>query len=248
MLRPRENWLRPEATSSLLPEIEPKRKFPARRIRHARETKSPHPGASGLGGSAAYSSLSTNRLWRPATAACTTHTVRIEEQRPQLLRRRYTRRSHSGSSGQPGAVRPGPHRGFDARGIWVDRGCRADFQVNPYKGTPNWGNPGPGHRPPKPGGPNWGNSGACFYKEAGFGGEYFCMRRGESYNNLPPGYNDRISAIRVFGGAEVSFYNDSNYGGRRASTRRDVANLKNWRTADDPTRTWNDRISSFQVR
>jgi hypothetical protein len=99
-----------------------------------------------------------------------------------------------------------------------------------------------------PGGPNWGNSGACFYKEAGFGAEYFCMRRGESYNNLTPGYNDRISAIRVFGGAEVTFYNDSNYGGRRASTRRDVANLKNWRTADDPTRTWNDRISSIQVR
>jgi len=138
--------------------------------------------------------------------------------------------------------------GFDARGLWVDRGCRADFQVYPYNGTPNWGNPGPGHRPPMPGGPNGGSRGACFHKEAGFGGEYFCMRRGESYDNLPPGYNDRISAIRVFGGAEVTFYNDSNYGGRRASTRRDVANLKNWRTADDPTRTWNDRISSIQVR
>jgi hypothetical protein len=73
------------------------------------------------------------------------------------------------------------------------------------------------------------------------------MRRGESSNNLPPGYNDRISALRLFGGAEVTFYNDSNCG-RRASTRRDVANLKNWRTADDPTRAWNDRISSIQVR
>src|ERR1700745_4014677 len=47
--------------------------------------------------------------------------------------------------------------GFDARGIWVEGGCRAEFQVNAYNGNPNWGNPGPGHRPPMPGGPNWGN-------------------------------------------------------------------------------------------
>jgi Protein of unknown function (DUF3011) len=32
--------------------------------------------------------------------------------------------------------------GFDARGIWVDRGCRADFQVNPYNGNPNRGESG----------------------------------------------------------------------------------------------------------
>jgi hypothetical protein len=138
--------------------------------------------------------------------------------------------------------------GFDARGIWVQAGCRAEFQVKAYNGTPNWGNPGQGHRPPTPGGPNWGNSGACFYKEINFGGEYFCMKRGETNANLPPGYNDRISAIKVFGGARVTVYNDSNYGGRRGTVQRDVANLKNWRTADDPSRTWNDRISSIQVQ
>ena len=138
--------------------------------------------------------------------------------------------------------------GFDMRGIWVQGGCRADFVVNAYNGTPNWGNPGQGHRPPGPGGPGWGNSGACFYKDAGFAGEYFCMKRGESYASLPPGYNDRISAIKVFGGARVIVYNDSNYGGRRGTIARDVANLKDWRTPDDPTRTWNDRISSIQVQ
>lgn len=139
--------------------------------------------------------------------------------------------------------------GFDARGIWVEGGCRAEFQINAYNGTPNWGNPGPGHRPPKPGGPNWGNNaGACFYKEIHYAGEYFCMRRGESYPNLPPGYNDRISSIKVMHGAQVTIYNDSNFGGRRGSTRRDIANLKNWRTADDPSRTWNDRVSAIQVR
>jgi len=134
--------------------------------------------------------------------------------------------------------------GFDARGIWVQAGCRGDFQVNAY-----WGNPGPGHRPPMPGGPNWGNkAGACFYKDINYSGEYFCLRRGESYSNLPPGYNDRISSIKVMHGATVTLFNDSNFGGRRGSTNRDVANLKNWRTADDPSRTWNDRISAIQVR
>lgn len=138
--------------------------------------------------------------------------------------------------------------GFDARGIWVQSGCRAEFQVNAYSGIPNWGYAGPGHRPPRPGGPDWGKSGACFYKEIHYAGEYFCMRRGESYSNLPPGYNDRISSIKILGGSTVTVYNDSNYGGRRGSTRRDIVNLKAWRTRDDPSRTWNDRISSIQVQ
>ena len=122
--------------------------------------------------------------------------------------------------------------GFDARGIWVEAGCRAEFQVNAYNGMPNWGR----------------NAGACFYKEINYSGEYFCMRRGESYPNLPPGYNDRISSVKVVRGAEVTIFNDSNFGGRRGTTRRDIANMKAWRTQDDPSRTWNDRISAIQVR
>jgi Protein of unknown function (DUF3011)/Peptidase inhibitor family I36 len=138
--------------------------------------------------------------------------------------------------------------GFDARGIWVQGGCRGEFQVNAYNGNPNWGNPGPGHRPPMPGPGSGGAAGACFYKEILYAGEYFCMRRGEKYANLPPGYNDRISSIKVIHGAEVTVYNDSNFGGRRGTTRRDVPNMKAWRTADDPSRTWNDRVSAIQVR
>jgi hypothetical protein len=139
--------------------------------------------------------------------------------------------------------------GFDARGIWVEGNCRGEFQVNAYNGNPNWGKPGYGHRPPMPGAPNWGrNAGACFYKDINYSGEYFCMRRGETYPNLPPGYNDRISSIKVMHGSEVTLYNDSDFAGRRGITRRDIPNLKGWRTADDPTRTWNDRLSAIQVR
>ncbi|AXC09618.1 hypothetical protein ACPOL_0233 [Acidisarcina polymorpha] len=39
--------------------------------------------------------------------------------------------------------------GYDRRGTWVDRGCRADFVV--LGGGSNWG-PGPGYPP----GNNWG--------------------------------------------------------------------------------------------
>src|SRR5579883_484978 len=35
--------------------------------------------------------------------------------------------------------------GYDSRGIWVDRGCRADFVVRTYRPG------GPGGRPPMPG-------------------------------------------------------------------------------------------------
>jgi len=112
----------------------------------------------------------------------------------------------------------GRNWGFDARGIWVEGGCRGEFQVNAYNGMPNWGNPGPGHRPPMPG-PGWsGAAGACFYKEILYAGEYFCMRRGERYANLPPSYNNRISSIKVMRGDEVTVYNDSNFGGRRGTT------------------------------
>ena len=137
----------------------------------------------------------------------------------------------------------GRNRGFDARGIWVDQGCRAEFLIGAYTPPPNWGHLGPG-RPPGPS----GGTGACFYNDINFGGDFFCLRRGQGYRNLPPGYNDRISSIRIFGGSQVIVYNDINFGGRRGATNRDIPNMKNWRTADDPSRTWNDRISSIQVR
>lgn len=38
--------------------------------------------------------------------------------------------------------------GYDRRGIWVDRGCRADFVVSGYRPGP-----GPGYGPGRPGGP-----------------------------------------------------------------------------------------------
>ena len=104
---------------------------------------------------------------------------------------------------------------------------------------------------PPPPGLVWGHGprpgrGACFYKDVNFGGEYFCMQAGQAYGYLPPGFNDKISSIRVFH-ASVSFFNDHDFTGVSGQTRRSLSNLKAWPLPTDPRRTWNDRISSIQV-
>jgi len=98
-----------------------------------------------------------------------------------------------------------------------------------------WGRP----RPPQ--------TGACFYKDPDFGGEYFCLRRGENWSSMPPGFNDRISSIRLFHGAQVRIFNDPEFRGVNSRIRRDVNDLRRFRLPTDPSRTWNDRISSISV-
>ena len=56
--------------------------------------------------------------------------------------------------------------------------------------------------------------GACFYEDADYRGDFFCVRAGESLDSLPSGVNDRISSIRIFGRAEVTVYRDDGLRGR----------------------------------
>ena len=56
--------------------------------------------------------------------------------------------------------------------------------------------------------------GACFYRDAGFRGDYFCVRAGEDLSWIPNGLNDEISSIRTFGRAEVTVYRDRRFSGR----------------------------------
>jgi len=163
-------------------------------------------------------------------------------------------------SGSP--CTPGQTWGVDRQGLWVDRGCRAVFTIRggggpgyppppPVAGGPGgWMHPGPGNPWPPRGnwnGGNWERGGACFYTGSNFSGDFFCMRRGESRPSLA-GYGDRISSIRLFGGARVIVFNDRDYRNGQDMTRRDVADLRNWRVSSNPSHTWNDRISSIQVR
>ena len=82
--------------------------------------------------------------------------------------------------------------------------------------------------------------GACFYEDANFRGDYFCLDSGDAERRLSSDMNDRISSIRVFGRAEVTVYVDSRYRGGSEDFDEDVRDLRRER--------WNDTISSVQVR
>jgi hypothetical protein len=79
--------------------------------------------------------------------------------------------------------------------------------------------------------------GVCFYMDADYRGAMFCTGNGESQRNVGERYNDRMSSIRIFGRAEVTVYDDENFGGSRQTFSQDVPNLGDW----------NDRVTSFQV-
>jgi hypothetical protein len=91
--------------------------------------------------------------------------------------------------------------------------------------------------------PVWGRNqrmpreGACFYEHANFGGEYFCVPRGATYDALPRGFNDRISSIRVFD-AEVRLFQNEDFRGRSREVRADLRDLRG---------TWRDTVSSIRV-
>jgi hypothetical protein len=70
---------------------------------------------------------------------------------------------------------------------------------------------------------------------------------GESWNVMPPGFNDRISPIRLFSGAQVRVFNDSNFRGVNARIPRDVIDLSRFRIPDNPSKNWNNRVSSISV-
>jgi hypothetical protein len=93
-----------------------------------------------------------------------------------------------------------------------------------------------------PNGPVWGREtypreGACFFEDANFRGNYFCVPRGGTYTSLPRGFNDRISSVRVFG-SDVRLYQDRDFRGRSTDIRRDVSNLRG---------NWRDTVSSIRV-
>jgi len=83
-------------------------------------------------------------------------------------------------------------------------------------------------------------AGACFYRDANFEGDYFCVRSGDAIDELPRGMNDQISSIRTFGGnVEVTVFQNPNFNGRSKRFDDRVSNLQ--------LEGWNDRLSSLRV-
>jgi hypothetical protein len=130
--------------------------------------------------------------------------------------------------------------GNDGRGIWVDRGCKAQFRVDPPGSGPGWWSSGPGQRAygrPK--------SGACFYKNTDFRGEYFCRERGAHLPQVP--LDDEISSIQIYGRVTITIYKDPNFSGPQAATRESVPDLHRWRMPNNPNLNWDNRISSARL-
>ena len=62
---------------------------------------------------------------------------------------------------------------------------------------------------------------------------------------VPPGFSDRISSVRLYGRATVTVYQDANFRGPSLQLQDDVENLQSYQVS--PGHSWNDRISSIRV-
>ena len=103
--------------------------------------------------------------------------------------------------------------------------------------------------------PNWDRSwnqrpfpraGACFFTDAGFRGDRFCVNRGDRLDRLPGSFGDNISSIQLFGRSRVTVFNDRNFSGGSEEFRSNIEDLRNRRFRGG--HTWNDRISSLIVK
>jgi hypothetical protein len=98
--------------------------------------------------------------------------------------------------------------------------------------------------------PSWNqrpdpNSGACFYTDASYSGNHFCVHAGDRLPELPGHFGHHITSVQIFGNARVRLFNDSNYKNGSTILEHSVDNLR-----DVPFRgghTWNDRIGSVVV-
>jgi len=81
--------------------------------------------------------------------------------------------------------------------------------------------------------------GACFYEDANFKGDYFCVASGGEVAVLSEDTNDKISSIRVLGGVEVTVFSDARFSGNSTRYAGEVRDL----AADG----WDDKISSLRV-
>ena len=83
-------------------------------------------------------------------------------------------------------------------------------------------------------------AGACFYQNANYRGDYFCVEAGQDVDAMPSGLNDRISSVRTFGDVDVTVFRNPGFGGRSTRFDGDVSNLQE--------AGWNDTLSSLSVR
>lgn len=93
-----------------------------------------------------------------------------------------------------------------------------------------------------------------FYQHANYRGDELVVYPGDALDNFSGrtfengiSLNDEISSIRVEGGAEVYVYENSRYRGQVLRLTESVRDLTGRLLPDNPSASWNDRISSFRV-
>jgi len=98
-----------------------------------------------------------------------------------------------------------------------------------------------------------GGARVTFFENANFSGASVTLYPGDSIENLDRAtfeggrrINDRISSIRVEGGAEVTIFLDAKYRGETMRITRDVRNFADVFLPNN-SKTWNDQISSVRV-
>jgi hypothetical protein len=91
------------------------------------------------------------------------------------------------------------------------------------------------------------NEGICVYERANFQGRSQCFAPGEDIRDLArvSGMNNRISSIRVFGGARAIIYRDIQFRGENSMVDGDISDLSRVRLRGNYG--WNDQISSIEV-
>jgi Ricin-type beta-trefoil lectin domain-like len=85
--------------------------------------------------------------------------------------------------------------------------------------------------------------GACFYTEAQYRGEAFCVLTGDERRRMSNDWNNSFTSIRFFGRAsKVEVFDQQDLRGRSEAITRDVPNMRNVNRGN-----WNNRVSSFRV-
>ncbi|MFD1943210.1 SH3 domain-containing protein [Paradevosia shaoguanensis] len=91
---------------------------------------------------------------------------------------------------------------------------------------------GPFPHPPAP------SPKVCFFEHINYGGASFCENAGTSESVIDPAWNDRISSVKLSGGAKVTVCRDIMFGGGCSTWVSSKANVGG---------SWNDVISSYKV-
>jgi hypothetical protein len=92
------------------------------------------------------------------------------------------------------------------------------------------------------------------YQDADFRGDSLVLHPGEVIDNFSGrtfangnSLNDRVSSIRIEGGAEAVVFEEARFHGRSLRLTESVRDLSTVRLSEDRRDRWNDRISSIRV-